>query len=372
MWKMLLLSFLFRVPIFASSPVVIEYFFQAGCGECARVERLTLPLLEEHSRGRYELRKYDVGNEENYLKLLTRLEQLRIDANDPVCMIVGFRHYLGGFDAIDRRLPGIVEQEWSNSLSAAEDEKPVGTGRELLQKRAAAFTVGTVAMAGMLDGFNPCAFTTLVFFLSLLAVSGIRKGRLLAAGSVYCLACLITYIALGFGLSRFLRLFTGHELLRRGLELLLAGVLLVCGGLSFLDAWRFRRTGCGGSITLQLPDRVKALIHAVLRGVLRKRYFLPALFLAGCLVTFLESACTGQVYVPTLVLMARESGGGWRWFRLLLLYNFMFILPLLVLFAVALRGTAQTVFLRWSRRNVVPAKIALGCFFWFLAGVMLV
>ena len=108
-----------------------------------------------------------------------------------------------------------------------------------------------------------------------------------------------------------------------------------------------------------------------MRKGLNFRYLLPGTFLIGCLVTLLESACTGQVYVPTLVLMSREAGAGSRWFLLLLLYNVMFILPLLILFLAAWRGTTLSVFLHWSKANVVQSKIALGVFFLLLVSILI-
>ena len=84
-----------------------------------------------------------------------------------------------------------------------------------------------------------------------------------------------------------------------------------------------------------------------------------------------ESICTGQVYVPTLVLMSKEFGLGSRWFGFLLLYNLMFILPLLVLFLAAWKGTTTPILLRWSKMNVIGGKIALGCFFIGMALLMI-
>ena len=141
--------------------------------------------------------------------------------------------------------------------------------------------------------------------------------------------------------------------------------------LSFRDAWRFRRSGRSGAVALQLPERIRNRIHAVMRSGLKFHYLLAGAFTVGVLVTVLESVCTGQVYLPTLVLMSREFGAGSRWFGYLLLYNLMFILPLLLLFLAAWRGTSMPVFLNWSRKNVVAGKTALGCLFLLLAALML-
>jgi len=246
-----------------------------------------------------------------------------------------------------------------------------GGGEVLLRRRAASFTVAAVAAAGLADGINPCVFSTLVFLFSLLAVSGVRGRKLLLVGAVYCLACFLSYLALGIGLYRWLRLLDGHLVLQSAINAGLAALLVGLAALSFLDAWRFHRTGSPASVALQLPERIKERIHRAMKAGLRHNRLLPAVFVLGVLVTALESVCTGQVYVPTLALLARSEGPASRGFALLLLYNFMFILPLAVLLILVWRGLGTPRLLAWSRRHVVPAKILLGLLFLALAIVLL-
>ena len=350
MKKLLACLLLAAASALAARTVTLDYFFQQGCEECARVNALVLPMLAERFPGEYELRRHDLNEEANYLKLIEYQERLNVASDDAVCMIVDGSRYLGGFAAIDRGLPEAMER---------------------LHRRAETFTIGAILTAGLLDGFNPCVFTTLIFFMSLLSLSRIRGGRLLAVGGVYCLACFCTYVALGFGLFHILKLFSGYQVMRLGIETVLIALLLLFAFLSFRDAWRFRRSGRSGAVALQLPERIRNRIHAVMRSGLKFHYLLAGAFTVGVLVTVLESVCTGQVYLPALVLMSREFGAGSRWFGYLLLYNLMFILPLLLLFLAAWRGTSMPVFLNWSKKNVVAGKTALGCLFLLLAALML-
>ncbi|MEI3000611.1 MAG: hypothetical protein V8T86_06875 [Victivallis sp.] len=195
MKKLLACLLLAAASALAARTVTLDYFFQQGCEECARVNALVLPMLAERFPGEYELRRHDLNEEANYLKLIEYQERLNVASDDAVCMIVDGSRYLGGFDAIDRGLPEVMERARrlpAGSASPA-DAPP---DRERLHRRAEAFTIGAILTAGLLDGFNPCVFTTLIFFMSLLSLSRIRGGRLLAVGGVYCLACFCTYVAL--------------------------------------------------------------------------------------------------------------------------------------------------------------------------------
>ena len=178
-----------------------------------------------------------------------------------------------------------------------------------------------IAGAGLVDGVNPCAISTLVFFMSLLAMAKVRGRGLLAMGLAFCLASFVTYLAIGFGLLRGLHMLRGFPLVQDGLRVAMLGLLLVLAFLSFRDAWRFARSGRPSDVTLQLPDRIKTRMHASMKRGLGFGSLALGGLVIGSLVTAIESVCTGQVYVPTLVLVARTGGPAGKAWGCLLLYN---------------------------------------------------
>ena len=78
--------------------------------------------------------------------------------------------------------------------------------------------------------------------------------------------------------------------------------------------------------------------------------------------------CTGQVYVPTLVLVAKAggSGAGTAW-KYLLLYNGMFMMPRVAVFILTYFGLTTQTLIEWSKKNVVLTKILMSCLFLVLA-----
>jgi cytochrome c biogenesis protein CcdA len=147
-------------------------------------------------------------------------------------------------------------------------------------------------------------------------------------------------------------------------------VLTVLAALSFRDAWAFKRRGRAADVTLQLPDRLKRRMHDIMRTRLRAGSLFLSALVIGVLVTLIEAVCTGQVYLPTLVLLSRYAETRARAFPLLLVYNLMFVVPLLVVIAAAFAGTRNQRLLEWSKRNVVWGKIAMGMLFIGLAAVL--
>lgn len=235
---------------------------------------------------------------------------------------------------------------------------------------ASRFTLPAVVVAGVVDGFNPCAFSIVIALAGILAVGGRRRRARMLGGWAFCLGSFLTYMAMGLGLMKALRSLAGLRTAHDVVMSLLALSLFVLSALSVRDAFRYRRAKVPSVITLQLPDRVKRLIRAIAEA----SWGGPAVVVAGLgcgfLVTLLDSLCTGQVYVPVLALISREPGA-LRSLGYLALYNAAFISPLVAVFMLAAKGADSERMSRWSKRNVFPSKIALGVVFALLGALVL-
>ena len=96
---------------------------------------------------------------------------------------------------------------------------------------------------------------------------------------------------------------------------------------------------------------------------------IPAALLLGAIVSSMELACTGQIYLPTLAAI-NADGINLRAVLLLLLYNFFFILPLAIITALAVMGVGAQPVAAWARKNVVATKVAMAVLFACLAVLM--
>jgi len=359
---------------------LVEYYFQAGCRECELIKNFVLPKIEERFSGHYEMKRFDIGVKENFLRLAEYQDSLSIKGNEPVTMIVGGKIALSGYKAIEAGLESAIDENLAELASAPrQDIAPQkqapptqNPSNNILKKRAEKMTLVAVVCAGLLDGINPCAFSTLVFFMSLLAVARVGAGRLLAVGAAYCMASFLTYTGLGFGLFRFIKTLSAYTSLQMMINWGMAAILIVLAALSFRDAWRYHHGGRPEDVSLQLPDKVKNLIHKLMRSGLKLHWLIPGAFTIGVAVTVLESVCTGQVYLPTLTLLAKETAESFRWGALILLYNVMFTLPLIFVFILTYFGVRTPRLLDWSKRNVVPSKILLALLFLVLAAMIFV
>ena len=348
--------------------VTLEFFSEGGCSECERIKREILPEIEAVYGGRYRLVERDLSKDDNVLRMFQLEDKLEITDDRRTYIFVNeayaFRDVDGMLDALCSRLDALLQTQPSDSVEPAEAEKVQSPDRDaLLEARLNRMTLLVVALGGLIDGVNPCAISTLVFFMSLLALSKVRGAGLLLMGAGFCAASFTVYLALGFGLLKSLQLLSGYESVRQSIEMVMVGVLVLLALLSLKDAWVFHRTGKASDVTLQLPRSVKLRIHRVMRRGVGMGSLFAGGALVGTLVTALESVCTGQVYVPTLVLLIDEGKAvGMSWLYLLA-YNAMFVLPLVIVFILTYRGLKTQALLDWSKRNVVPSKLLLALFF---------
>lgn len=335
--------------------VLLTYYYSPSCKSCRAFLEKEIPRLERELAISIGLELRDIFDQENMDLLKKRLEGAGLKTDSLPVLDTG-EVVLAGEERITGMLETVLRGE-----DAPPDPSSVGEGRG----EAPLWLL--VAGAGLLDGINPCAFSTLIFLLAYLGLRKRDRGEILTVGILFTLTVFLTYTAVGAGAFVLLRESMGFPILSSLLKWGGAGALTVLAGLSFRDYLRLRR-GDGGDMTLQLSPGVKRAVHKSVREGVRSA--LPALGAAamGFTVTIYELGCTGQIYLPTLYLMTRRGEGRGYW--LLLLYNLAFILPLAVVFFLAWRGLASEKLSAWFRNRLGAVKLATAGFFLAAAVVM--
>jgi len=351
----------------AEAACVVDFYFTPACEQCRRVEENTLPQLREVFGSAVIVRKHNLYDPAEFAAAMGLLAGLNAKAEDNVFCIIDGRVCLAGVAQIDAELFPVVEARLRLSASPprAALRQP-----DWLEKNAFPFSFLTILAAGLVDGLNPCAFAAIIFLVSVLLAGRGAKKRFLWTGAGFCLAVYLTYFLIGLGLFQAFRLSLARMWLNNVLRGLLAALLLAMAALSFRDAWRFHASGRHGELALRLPARITRLIRYFIRDNIPQGYFMAGGFLIGSVVTALESICTGQLYVPTLLFLAKMSTFKLKAVWLLALYNLMFVLPLIAVFALSYRGVNSPVLISWNRKNVLWAKCLLGVFFMLLAIVL--
>ena len=227
-----------------------------------------------------------------------------------------------------------------------------------------------VIVAGLVDGINPCAFTTLIFLLASLALGGRGRREVLLIGALFSFAVFLTYFAVGLGFFAALRAASVVSLVSLILRWVLVAALVTFAALSVYD-YTLIRAGRPTEMLLQLPTALKRRIHASVRTHVRTAALVGSSLVLGFLVSLFEFACTGQVYLPLLGYLSRVHRQGDA-IALLLLYNLCFIAPLLAVFAASYLGVSSGRITTIFQRHMGLVKLLLAAVFLGLAVFTLV
>jgi len=343
--------------------VALEYYGEIGCAHCDQFVEKVLPEAEAASGIRADAVLHDILSTDGFKRcedeLALRGHSFRVF---PV-LIIGNNVYQGNA-AIDENLAPELKHfaasgTWREKIPASEvDPAPFS------------LAFFPVLLAGLVDGINPCAFATMLFFMSWIALRGGGRRRMLLSGFAFIAGVFFAYLAIGFGLFSVFRTASGLEWVRLGVRYLFASLSLLFALLSLWDAVAVRR-GRAAAMVLQLPPGIKRLVHRAIRSTpSADSPFSPVLvlsfFVTGTVVAFLELACTGQIYFPAIAYML-QSGGANRQVLWLFLYNTAFIVPLCAVLAICLAGVEQAKIRDWFGRNLFTAKLVLALFFLLLA-----
>jgi len=80
-----------------------------------------------------------------------------------------------------------------------------------------------------------------------------------------------------------------------------------------------------------------------------------------------ELACTGQVYLPTIIFVLGLPDWRARATLALVVYNLMFILPLVAVFLLVYFGTTSQQLTGWMQRRAAAVKLGMAVLFLLLA-----
>ncbi|MDY7079279.1 MAG: cytochrome c biogenesis protein CcdA [Chloroflexota bacterium] len=343
------------------APIWVAYFYEVGCQECSRAEYDIRYVQSKYPQLLVE--EYNIQDDAALAEWLgaragvTEKQRLATPA-----LFVG-DEYLIGTDITAEALLALAEKYAPTGTEpAGADFNPKDAEQSIIE-RFQSFGVLTVVFAGLVDGLNPCAFATLAFFVSYLTLSG-RKGReILIVGAAFTLGVFLAYLAVGLGFYKVLDLLgdllttLGHWVY--GLTGLLCVVLAVFSFLDFLKA----RQGDIGDMTLNLPHGLRMRINAVIRRGRKSQAFVAGAFITGVLVSFLELACTGQVYLPTIIFVVSQPEMRVRALLFLVLYNLLFILPLVVVFVLAYYGTGSKQLTQFLQQRAAAVKLGMTLLF---------
>ena len=360
-----------RVP--DNRAVHITYFHKRGCQKCVRASEILKRLKTEYPQ--IVVEKRYAKADQQLLEAMGALYNVpEVKRLTTPAVFIGDAYLLDELD--EAQLEEIVGTYLATGVASrlTEAEANTGEAESDIVKRFSAFGTLAVAGAGLLDGINPCAFATIVFFISYLSLVGRSRREMLVAGGAFAAAVFVTYLLLGMGLLKFLSFLNEFSVVAKCVYLLAAIGTFTLAFLSIYDAIKAKQ-GKVKEITLQLPKSLKQRIHKVIREQTRTSSVIIGALVIGFAISALELVCTGQVYLPTITFVMGVEGMRVNALAYLILYNIMFITPLLIVFGFVYWGTTSMQLGGVLQQHLMPVKVGtgillLGLGIWLLLGIV--
>lgn len=207
------------------------------------------------------------------------------------------------------------------------------------------------------NSLHPCAIAVLLLLLTFLYTLNKKKKDIIGIGLAYVLGIFIVYFLIGLGILKAISLSSEPFFVAK-----VASLILIILGLINVKDYFFPNL----PIHLRIPNFTKGAIQNFM-----ERASIPAAFIVGALVGLCAFPCTGGIYTVIISTLAATKSA--QFVLYLLLYNFIFILPLLLVIATSSNKKVLERVEKLETKNsrklhlltgILMILIGLGVYFW--------
>ena len=305
----------------AANEITVHEFGQLGCHYCEELDDSGI-LESVDALENVTVKRYLLNEQEGSALFQQFKNDLGFSGGTPTVVIEcneNYNYIIGSTPIIDNL------EEYIEKCEEELSEENSSTPEQL--------TLITVIIAAIIDSINPCAFGVLVFLMIALLNLGSRK-RALKAGLIYSAIIFITYLLAGLGLFKVLQQL-GE--IRNIIYLVVGGIVFLIGILEFHD---YLQTKKGNGAILKISPRIKPFIESK-----SKQGTIFAIMVLGVVVALFELPCTGGIYLGIISLLLETQTLGLFY---LIIYNLIFILPLLIITVLVYRGMSPELIQKWN------------------------
>lgn len=209
-------------------------------------------------------------------------------------------------------------------------------------------SISLVVISAGIDSINPCAIGVLILMISVIMSNPKATTRkLVITGAAYIFAIFMTYLIAGLGLVYF---FANIPIAIAEYLSIAVGTLVIFAGL--LEMKDFFWYGKGFS--LQIPSKAAAKI----KEWSTSKKSIGGVMALGAFVAAVELPCTGAPYLAIITVL--KVNFNFSAFLLMVLYNVIFVAPLLVILGMVAAGKQVGDVKKWKEDNKGTMRLVIG------------
>ncbi|MDD4381862.1 MAG: cytochrome c biogenesis protein [Candidatus Dojkabacteria bacterium] len=209
------------------------------------------------------------------------------------------------------------------------------------------------------DSINPCALTVLLMMLLAIATyHPKKKSQVLLAGLMFILSVFIIYMLYGILVIKAAQLLSSINIFRGiasvYLNIVLGIFALILAVLELKDFFKYKPGSLGTEMPMKWREKVQKIVAKISSP-------LGALGLGAFVTVFLLPCTAGPVLILGGMLSFRDLLSN---IPILLLYNFIFVLPMIVVvFLVSLGKKKVEDISNWKEKNIRIIHLIIGLIF---------
>jgi cytochrome c biogenesis protein CcdA len=307
------------------APQCVYYFLSEGCHSCEEADAYIMQV--EANFTTLTVHRFEVHNATNWELMVSLYDSHNMSLYSTPVAFIG-NEVLIGPGAIKSSLVTLLLNNTGWQCPSANTTVPP-------YNFTVAPSIGIILGMAVADSLNPCAIAVLL----LLVVALSATGRALRTGGAYIAGNYIAYLLIGFGLFTVLRQFQLPYYTSKIIGVLSIVVAII-------------------SLFSKIPASQKPTVKKLIDGATSP----PAAFLAGAVISAIELPCTGGPYFLALTLMSQYNLSQFEVLGYLLLYNLVFVLPLVLILVLYLFARSPKIPKNYIRYASAIAMFVIGVF----------
>ena len=206
-------------------------------------------------------------------------------------------------------------------------------------------TLGLIIGTAAIDSINPCAIGVLILMIAVILGKGTMR-RMLFLGGIYVLAVMLTYLIAGLGLLYFLA--SIPLFVTQYISITVGSILILAGLIEVKDFFWY-----GQGFSLTIPAAFTDKIHK-----LSKNTTVPGVILLGIFMAWVELPFTGSPYLAIITILSLNFN--FTAFLLLVLYNIIFVAPLIFILILVAFGVKLPALKKWKQDSRGYMRLFIG------------